>query len=141
MSRLPILVVEDLHDTADSLAMLLELWGYQPTVVYEGKKAIEAASTLCPDVILLDIDLPDVNGYNVARQLRQIPELAKTLVLAITGYRQESDAQCCKEDGIDLYFLKPVDPEEIKEVLISWKQSLTNRCGRFADSSTTATSS
>jgi CheY-like chemotaxis protein len=140
MSRLPILVVEDLHDTADSLAMLLELWGYQPTVVYEGKKAIEAASTLCPDIILLDIDLPDVNGYNVARQLRQVPELANTLLLAITGYRQESDVQCCKEAGIDLHFLKPVDPEEIKEALISWKQSLTNRRGRFADSGTTVTS-
>jgi CheY-like chemotaxis protein len=139
MSRLPILVVEDLHNTADSLALLLELWGYQPTVVYEGKKAIEAASTLCPDIILLDIDLPDGNGYNVARQLRQIPELAKTLLLAITGYRQESDAQRCRETGIDLRFLKPVDPEEIKEVLISWEQSLTNRCGRSADSGTTAT--
>ena len=140
MQPLRILVVEDLHDTADSLAMLLELWGYQPTVVYEGKKAIEAASTLCPDVILLDIDLPDENGYNVARQLRQIPELAKTLLLAITGYRQESDAQRCRETGIDLHFLKPVDLEIIKKVLISMEQSLTNRCGRFADSGTTATS-
>src|SRR5262249_25729248 len=140
MCRIRILLVEDLHDTADSLALLFEIWGYNPTVVYEGKKAIEVAPTLCPDVVFLDLEVPDVSSFDVVRQLRQSPTTASALFIAITGYGREDDIRRCKDVGIDLHFLKPVDPDDIKKVLISWEQSLTNQCGRFANSGTTATS-
>ncbi len=124
MDELRILVVEDQHDTADSTGLLLQFWGYKPTVVYDGKKAIDVAPTLCPDVVFLDIGLPDVNGYEVALRLRGMPELTKTLLVAITGYGRPADIQRCKEVGIDLHFLKPADPEEIKNVLESRGQYL-----------------
>jgi CheY-like chemotaxis protein len=74
---------------------------------------------LHPDVVFLDIGLPDVIGYEVARQLRRIPGLARTRLIAVTGYGREEDIRRCKEAGIDVHFLKPVDPEEIKKVLTS----------------------
>ena len=140
MNGLSILVVEDHAEEADSMVLFLEMLGYKPVVVYEGKHAIKIASTFRVDVVFLDIRLPDIDGFEVARQLRRMPEHAKTLVVAITGYGQEGDIQRFKEVGIDLHFLKPVGPETIKQVLTSWEQSLTNRRGRFADSGTTGTS-
>jgi CheY-like chemotaxis protein len=140
MHGLSILVVEHLPDAADSMSLLLEQWGYKPAVVYNGKQAIEIAPTLFLDVVFLDIDLPDLSGFEVARQLRQSPTTASSLLVAISGYGRKEDIRRCKKASLDHHFLKPVDPEIIGEVLISWKQSLTNRRGRFADSGTTATS-
>jgi two-component system, chemotaxis family, CheB/CheR fusion protein len=115
---LRILVVEDSHDTADSLGLLLGLWGYQPVITYDGEGALAAASTVPPDVVFLDIGLPGMDGCEVARQLRQLPGTAHSLLVAITGFGQEADVQRCKEAGIDCHFLKPVDPEELKQVLV-----------------------
>ena len=70
-----------------------------------------------PDVVFLDIGLPDVNGYQVACHLRRMPELSKTLLVAITGYGKPADVERCKAVGIDLHFLKPAAPEELKKVL------------------------
>ena len=140
MNGLSILVVEDQAQAADSMVLFLEMLGYKPVVVYKGEHAIKIASTFRLDVVFLDIRLPDIDGFEVARQLRRMPEHTKSLVVAITGYEQEADIQRFKDVGIDLHFLKPVDPEDIKKVLISWEQSLTNQSGRFADSGTTATS-
>ena len=139
MHGLCILVVEDLPDAADSMSLLLEQWGYKPAVVYEGKQAIEIAPTLCLDIVLLDFDLPDISGFEVARQLRQSATTASSLLVAISRYGRKEDIRRCKEAGIDIHFFKPVDPQIIKKVLTSWEQSLTNRCGRFADLGTTAT--
>ena len=122
-----ILVVEDQAEAADSMVLLLEKLGYKPVVVYKGEHAIKIASTFRVDVVFLDIRLPDIDGFEVARQLRRMPEHTKSLVVAITGYGQEVDIQRFKEVGIDLYFLKPVAPETIKQVLTTWEQSLTNR--------------
>jgi len=119
MDGLRILVVEDLHDIADSMSLLLDLWGYKTNVVYGGRQAIELAETLHPDVVFLDIELPDISGFEVARQLKQSSATASPLLVAITGCGQEDDVRRCKEAGIDLHFLKPVDPEEIKRVLTS----------------------
>ena len=117
MYRLRILVVEDLHDSADSMALLLECWGCTPTVAYGGEKAIEIAPTLCPDVVILDLELPDISGLEVARQLRQSPTTASALLVAVTGHGQAGVVQRCQDAGIDLHFLKPVDLEELKTVL------------------------
>jgi two-component system CheB/CheR fusion protein len=116
-SNLRILVVEDLHDSADSTACLLELWGYEPVVAYDGERALEAATTCCPDVVLLDLGLPRIDGYEVARRFRQLPGMDTALLLAITGYGQADDVQQCKEAGIDRHFLKPMDPAQLRKVL------------------------
>ncbi|HEY7428684.1 MAG TPA: response regulator [Gemmataceae bacterium] len=116
-SALRILVVEDLHDSADSLALLLRLWGYESVVAYDGLSALDMASAHSPDVVLLDIGLPGMDGCEAARQLRQLPGMDKALLLAITGYGHKADIQRCKEAGIDSHFLKPVDPAELQQVL------------------------
>jgi CheY-like chemotaxis protein len=135
-----VLIVEDLRDTVDSMRFLLELWGCKSTVVYNGQRAIEAAATLNPDIVILDIGLPDMSGWDVSHRLRQSPTTASALMVAVTGYGQPDDIKRSKEVGIDLHFLKPADPEDIKRVLISWEQSLTKRHGRPTDLGTTATS-
>ncbi len=117
LSNRRILVVDDEHNLADMLALLLGLWGHEALVAYDGPSALAVASANPPDVVLLDIDLPDMNGYDLARRLRQLPEMSMALLVAITGYGREEDVQRCKESGIDLHFLKPVDPTEIRDML------------------------
>lgn len=112
-----ILVVEDSRDAADSLGLLFGLWGHEAVVVYDGPGALAAAAAHSPDVIFLDIGLPGMDGYEVARQLRQQPPLARALLVAITGYGRDDEVRCCKEAGIDYHFLKPVDPAELKQLL------------------------
>src|SRR5262249_41060537 len=114
---LRILVVEDVHDSADSLGLLFELWGYQAVITYHGADALAAASSTLPDVVFLDIGLPGMDGYEVARRLRQLPGMTTALLVAITGYGRKTDVQRCKEAGIDCHFLKPADPAELKELL------------------------
>ena len=116
-AALRILVVEDVHDSADSLALLLRLWGYDSTVAYDGLGALDMALAHSPDVVLLDIGLPGMDGCEAARQLRQLPGMDKVLLLALTGYGHEADIQRCKEAGIDGHFLKPVDPAVLQQVL------------------------
>ena len=116
-SSLCILVVEDSHDLADSLGRLLNFWGYKAVITYDGADALAAASATPPDVVFLDIGLPGMDGCEVARQLRRLPGTATALLVAITGYGQESEVQRCKEAGIDCHFLKPVDPSELKQML------------------------
>jgi CheY-like chemotaxis protein len=124
-----ILVIENVHDFADSLAQLIQFWGHEAIVAYEGTSALERASTNSPDVVLLDLGLPGMSGYEVARQLRRMPGLAQTLLVAVTGYGQPADIQRCKAAGIDFHILKPADPEEIKKVLETRAQYLLARTG------------
>ena len=112
-----ILVVEDLPDSANSMALLLDLWGYQSAIAYDGERACELAATAPADVVFLDIDLPGIDGYDVAHRLRRLPEMSTALLVAITGYGREADVQRCKEAGIDYHFLKPVDPAALQQLL------------------------
>lgn len=83
------------------------------------------AATFRPDVVLLDIGLPRMNGYDVARQLRRLLGMDTTLLVAITGCGQEADVQRCKQAGIDRHFLKPVDPDELKQLLATAEKRRT----------------
>ena len=114
---LRILVVEDDADTAESLAVLLGLYGHQVQVVRTGPGALEVANTHPPDVVLLDIGLPRMDGYEVARQLLKPLGLAKPFLIAITGYGQAADRRRSKEAGINLHLMKPADPDELQKVL------------------------
>lgn len=114
---LRVLVVEDNVDAADSLSMLLQLYGQDVQVARTGPTALEMAATYRPDVVLPDIGLPGMDGYEVARQLRQKPELKGTVLCALTGYSpSEADRQRQQDTGFDHYYVKPVDAETLLEL-------------------------
>ena len=108
-----VLVVDDNHDAAETLCVFLEMSGYHPTAAYSGTQAMELAQSTKPHVILLDIGLPGMNGYEVAAWIRKQPELNQPRLIAITGYGQEEDRRRCEEAGFDLHLVKPVDLERL----------------------------
>jgi two-component system CheB/CheR fusion protein len=112
-----VLVVDDNVDAAESLRMLLGSEGRRIEVSHDGESAIEQARALRPDVIFLDIGLPGLDGYEVARRMRQIPELAGTLIVAMTGYGQPDDLKRSLAAGFDRHLVKPVDPDAIEHLL------------------------
>jgi CheY-like chemotaxis protein len=112
-----ILVVEDWPDTAQTTQLLLELWGYDCAVARDGPAALAAAAALRPEVVLLDIGLPGLNGYEVARRLREHPATAAAFLVAVTGHGQEHEVRRCWEAGFDRHFLKPVDLRELRHLL------------------------
>jgi signal transduction histidine kinase/DNA-binding response OmpR family regulator len=112
-----ILVVDDNHDAADSLAALLRVAGHDVHVRYDGAAALAAAQELHPEVVLLDIGLPEMDGFEVARRLRAQPALRSTLLIAITGYGQEQHLCRSRAAGIDHHFIKPVDIAALSAVL------------------------
>ncbi len=119
---LRILIIEDNRDAADSLRLLLGLMDHEARVAYTGPNGVAAAKEWKPDVVLCDIGLPGIDGYEAARQIRLLPGMAKALLVAITGYGQDPDVQRSKEAGIDHHFLKPIDPLQLKRVLANAKR-------------------
>jgi CheY-like chemotaxis protein len=116
---LRVLVVDDNVDTATSLALLLTESGHQVRTAHDGPTALEAALDYRPDVALLDIGLPGLDGFEVAKQMRQQPILQKVVLVAMTGYGKASDRQRSQEAGFDHYLVKPVKFEKVQEVLAS----------------------
>jgi CheY-like chemotaxis protein/two-component sensor histidine kinase len=104
-----ILVVDDNGDSADSLAMLLKFLGNDVETAYDGEHALEAAQTSRPDVVLLDIGMPRLNGYEVCRRLRAQPWGRRLCLIALTGWGQEEDRNRTREAGFDHHLVKPVD--------------------------------
>lgn len=104
-----VLVVDDDRDAAESLAMLLELSGHKVSVVHDGASALAKLKEIAPDVILLDIGLPGMSGYELAKQLRRDPSGRKVPIAAVSGYGQESDRERAYAAGCDEHFVKPVD--------------------------------
>jgi len=112
-----ILVIEDNLDQAQTLAALLALWGYEVTTANEGTAGIEIAATFKPDVVLVDLGLPGISGYEVARRLRKHPQLKDVRIIAQTGWGDSNDRRRTREAGFDHHMLKPLDPEELRAVL------------------------
>ena len=112
-----ILIVDDNLDAADSLALLLQLDGHDTQAVYGSKAALERAQTYRPDVVLLDIGLPEMNGYEVARRLRELPGLERVRLIALTGYGQAEDQARAQAAGFDAHLMKPVEPEALQQAL------------------------
>jgi signal transduction histidine kinase/ActR/RegA family two-component response regulator len=117
IARHRVLVVDDNADAADALGMLLRLDGHDVDVVYGALAAIEVAARTRPDVVLLDIGLPQMNGYEVARRLRSNPQLAKTLIVALSGYDPHASWESETEELFDAYLVKPADPEALRPIL------------------------
>jgi signal transduction histidine kinase/CheY-like chemotaxis protein len=127
---LQVLVVEDNKDAADSLAMLLELWGHRVRTSHDGVAGLTAARHARPEVVLLDIGLPGMDGYEVARQLRQEFGAAIRLV-AMTGYGQEEDRRRAHEAGFNAHLVKPADPANLRAVLASSDSAAEKVSGPF----------
>ncbi|MFN2329943.1 MAG: CheR family methyltransferase [Chromatocurvus sp.] len=104
-----VLVVDDNRDAADSMALVLEVAGHEVRRAYKAQKALDIAAKFSPEVILLDIAMPDMDGYALAEKLRQRPETASALLIAVTGYGQENDRSRSREAGMDHHLIKPVD--------------------------------
>jgi CheY-like chemotaxis protein/two-component sensor histidine kinase len=111
-----ILLVEDNVAAAVTLTEVLELWGHEVTTVHTGEAALAAAASP-PEVALLDIGLPDMDGYEVARRLRSLPGLQDALLVALTGYGQPADRQLSQKAGFDHHLVKPVDLEELRRII------------------------
>jgi CheY-like chemotaxis protein len=112
-----VLVVDDNLDAAEGLAMLLSLKGHQVATAYDGQGAIDRAREFVPDVVLLDIGLPRLDGFEVARRLRQEHAGRPLLLVALTGYGQERDRLRAREAGFDHHLLKPVRLEMLEQLL------------------------
>jgi DNA-binding response OmpR family regulator len=108
---LRLLVVDDNRDAADSLAMLLGLWGHQPRVAYDGETALRAARAEPPDAVLLDLGMPGLDGYDLARDLRP------AALIAVTGYADTAHRERAAAAGFDHFFVKPVDLDALRGML------------------------
>jgi signal transduction histidine kinase/CheY-like chemotaxis protein len=118
LPRRRVLVVDDNVDAANSLAKLLaRLYGQEVRVAHDGAQALEAAEHFLPEVVLLDIGLPGMDGHEVARRLRERPATGQALIVALTGWGLESDRQRSAQSGFDRHLVKPVDPEMLRTLL------------------------
>lgn len=108
--QLRVVVIEDNRDAAESLRMLLELVGHEVTVAYTGDEGVDATTRVRPDVVICDLGLPGMDGFDVARTLRGSKTTAELRLIAVTGYGQESDRRKAIEAGFDDHIVKPADP-------------------------------
>jgi len=112
-----VLIADDNHDAAVSLSMLLQSMGHDTRVVHDGIEALEAAELFRPDVVLLDIGMPRLDGYETARRLASQPWAAAAQIVAVTGWGQETDRQRAKDAGFHRHLVKPVDLDVLREVM------------------------
>ena len=112
-----VLAVDDNVDAVQSMAMLLKMCGHEVQIAYDGPSALESALAMRPDVVLLDIGLPGLTGYEVAERIRQEAALRNTVLVALTGYGRETDLQFSKDAGFDYHLVKPADFREVERIL------------------------
>lgn len=114
-----ILVVDDNRDAADSLSMLLRLRGHDVHTTYDGRTAVTMAAQLRPEVVLLDIGLPELNGHEVAREIRAQPHGASVLLIALSGWGRETDRLDSRDAGFDHHLVKPMEFDVLEQLLAS----------------------
>jgi CheY-like chemotaxis protein len=115
--RLSVLIVDDNRDLADSLSVLMRLWGYDVCVAYDGDEGLRAAQRQRPQCLLLDIGMPGLDGYQLARHLRRIPGLERARLIAHTAYSGEEHVRRTDEAGFDHRLTKPVSPAELEGLM------------------------
>lgn len=118
-----VLVVDDNRDAAATTAMCLEIAGHEVKTVHDGLQALASAPVFAPDVVVLDIGLPGMDGYQVAERLRQSPVTAHSLLIAVTGYGQESERRRAFEAGFDEHLIKPAEPARLNELIARWREN------------------
>jgi CheY-like chemotaxis protein len=121
---LRVLVVDDCRDHTDSLAILVRFWGHDVRTAYDGPTGLDVAAAYVPDVVLLDIGLPGMDGYEVARRLRRQAGLATALLITVSGFAQDADRQHSQEVGCAEHLAKPVDLDLLQEILAARKAAV-----------------
>lgn len=112
-----VLVVDDNQDLADTFGKLIRMLGEEVMIVYRGAAALEAAPEFHPDIVFLDIAIPDMDGYETVERLRGIPELKETKFIAVTGFGQEEYRNRSRKAGFDEYIVKPIEMETLQKIL------------------------
>ena len=118
---LRVLIVDDNMDAGESVALFLQLEGHEVKTVPDGMQALACVPTFAPQVVVLDIGLPVLSGYEVARHMRQLPQTRDVLIVALTGYGQKEDRARATEAGFDHHFVKPTNPRELVELIATWQ--------------------
>jgi CheY-like chemotaxis protein len=111
-----VLVVDDNQDAANLLGALLTSFGCEVRVVHDGPAALTTVATFCPDIALIDIGLPEMDGLQLARRLRDLTILERTRLVAVTGYGQDGDRSASFAAGFSAHLVKPVDPDALRAV-------------------------
>ena len=125
-TRCRVLVVDDNHDAAEAAAVLLSLAGHEVKAVGDAHEALACAPVFAPDVVVLDIGLPGMDGYALARRLRELPQTSASLMVALTGYGQRGDRERARDAGFDHHLTKPAEPDDLLALIAAW------RCGQTA---------
>ena len=112
-----VLVVEDNVDAADTMQLILKISGYEARTAHDGASAVRIAREFQPQVVFLDIGLPGKDGYEVARELRGLPQMESALLVALTGYDHDDDRRRANEAGFNDFQVKPVEPEALDILL------------------------
>jgi CheY-like chemotaxis protein len=137
-----VLVVDDNRDAADSLSKLVNLWGGDARAAYDGVEALEMALVQQPDVVLLDLAMPKMDGWQVARRLRQQTAFGDTLLIAVTGWADHAHQLLCNEACFDYCLIKPIDLDRLRLLLqrerrwLAWsveESEQTKATGRLED--------
>lgn len=121
-----ILVVDDNVDSAISMAMLLRMSGNETRIAHDGEAALQMADSFKPDLVLLDIGLPKLDGYEVARRIRSQPWGAGMQLVAVTGWGQDEDRRNSAQAGFDQHMVKPVDLETLEKLMARMRSGLRN---------------
>ena len=138
---LRVLIADDNHDAADTLAELVRLWGHEPTVAYDGAAGLRLAAETRPHVLLLDVQMPALNGYEVARRVRQDEGLTGAKLVALSAYSHPDHAHRAEQAGFDTWLVKPASPDEIERYLamIDRIKELAERTQELAERNAEAT--
>jgi CheY-like chemotaxis protein len=125
-----VLVVDDNADAADSLAWLLRHGDHEVRTAHDGRQAVELAHQFRPQAVVLDLGLPEIDGYEVARRLRQHADTRGALLVALSGYGQQEHRRRSSEAGFDYHFVKPVDFGALQRILFEVHQTRSGRLVR-----------
>jgi CheY-like chemotaxis protein len=115
--KLRILVVDDNKDSATTLAKILNLMGHETRIVHDGGRAVAAAEEYRPEVILLDIGLPVMSGYEVAKTIRSQSWSKGVIIIALSGWGQDEDRVRSEQAGMNMHLVKPIDPDNLENLL------------------------
>jgi CheY-like chemotaxis protein len=132
-TALRILVVDNHRDSADSLTILLKLWGHDAMQAYDGETAIAIVPGFDPDIVVIEIRMPQMDGYELARRLSSQSRRSPMHIIAVTVYGQAQDVRRAYEAGFDCHLLKPVEETTLKAVLARYGQRREHQMRLFAD--------
>ncbi len=116
---LKILVIDDGESAADMLALFFEFEGYEVRKAYDGERGLEIAAEMEPDLVLLDLAMPGIDGYETARRLRETPAGRQAALVALTGWSEDSERDRTTEAGFDHHLVKPAEPKMLRDLLVT----------------------